>query len=263
MPFDPDKYFGPLPKSAPASSGSAAMPFVTKGITYKGLQLASPDSAGEMSGATSAASTAASEAAKYNSEKEQLQNFIGQFIDPNRPLTSISAEEMLKAKNATPEIVEKVRAILGLEQSDKAISGESAKVKELASSGLRQVKALGDEILKGNKLIGAALPFGIGDRKTDFIQNDLSDLIGRLRSGGAINKEEAPNFEALIPGWMDFTQEEKLYKLNELGNKFLGISQSMKTGDSFTPIKPQTSYEEMDSDALKQLLIQKLQSKGK
>jgi hypothetical protein len=120
---------------------------------------------------------------------------------------------------------------------EASASGDSAKVKEIAESGLRQVEALGKEIMGGNRLIGAALPFNIGDRKTGFMQDDLVDLIGRLRSGGAINKDEEARFKELIPGWMDFTKEEKIYKLNEIGQKFGGVAKNMKSDKAFVPFE--------------------------
>lgn len=241
--------------TAPFASSNRGGPsqYIVTGMSASGPTIQNPQAAAQMSGAQSGASTAASEAARTAAEKRQLQDFISQFVDPARPLSSITAEEMLKAKNATPELVQKVRTVLGLDQTDKAMSGEAAKVKEIAESGLRQVNALGSEIQSGNKLIGAALPFNIGDRKAGFIQDDLTDLIGRLRSGGAINKDEEERFARLIPGWLDFTQEQKFYKLNELGNKFSGLAKNLKSDQSYVPFKQAESQSGLSPDKMKRL----------
>lgn len=235
-----NSYSKPAVPFSPQRSQGVPSQYVVTGMSASGPTIQNPQAAAQMSGAQSAASTAASEAARLAAEKKALSDFIGQFVDPSKPLNTISAEEMLKAKGATPELVQKIRGILGLDQTDKAMSGEYAKVKEIAESGLRQVDALGKEIVSGNKLIGAALPFSIGDRNTGFIQDDLTDLIGRLRSGGAINKDEEERFQRLIPGWLDLNEKQKLYKLNELGQKFGGLAKTLKSDKSFVPFKPST-----------------------
>lgn len=107
-------------------------------------------------------------------------------------------------------------------------SAEAAKITEIAVGGLKGIKDLSDEINNGNLLIGQALPYGIGDRKTDFLLNDLIDRLGRLRSGGAITTDEEKRFEGLLPGPLDFRKEDKLYKVNALKDAFQNIGTTMQ-----------------------------------
>jgi hypothetical protein len=115
------------------------------------------------------------------------------------------------------------------EEANKPLSSEAAKTLELGEGGLRNVSDIRNKISEGNKLVGASLPFGIGDRDTSGLMDDLSDIIGRLRSGGAINSGEESRFKRLIPGALD-SREVKLKKLNRLEAQFKGI---------VTRIKPQ------------------------
>jgi hypothetical protein len=72
---------------------------------------------------------------------------------------------------------------------------------------------------------------GPGDsrgQQIKFIRNNLSDTIGRLRSGGAINDEESKTFRSFVPdqGFLKGRMEDKetvIFKMKTLHKLFQGI----------------------------------------
>jgi len=58
----------------------------------------------------------------------------------------------------------------------------------------------------------------IGDNPFTFAANRWNEAIGRMQSGGAINKEEAANFRRLVPSWSD-SKEMQLTKLQKMGEE--------------------------------------------
>jgi hypothetical protein len=57
-------------------------------------------------------------------------------------------------------------------------------------------------------------------------RENLSDLIGRMRSGGAINKDEETRFLKLIPRFGD-KEETVKYKISQLDKEFSSIQSSI------------------------------------
>lgn len=118
-------------------------------------------------------------------------------------------------------------------------SAEAAKLLEIVTGGITNLKDLEDEVNKGNLLVGQALPYGIGDRKVDFLLNDITDRLGRLRSGGAITEGtngsggELGRFEKNPPGPLDFGKDAKLYKINKLKEQFTRVGQNLKGEEGF------------------------------
>lgn len=118
---------------------------------------------------------------------------------------------------------------LKLNQGNKSsqLSGDAAKILQIAVGGLSDIKDLQDEINKGNNLIGQALPFNIGDRFGGYLTDNLSDRLGRIRSGGAINEDELETFQGLVPGVLDFGKEAKTKKLQKLAQEFENIGRNI------------------------------------
>lgn len=229
--------------TAPAKQPSG---WKTPNVTAAGVQMVNPDVKNDIDAgnvdATTKARLLAEQQIKEAIDKKLIDTLEKAAADKGTTIDKLSRQDFQTiAKGNSKEAGELYDR---LNPKFDGMSGDAAKIKEIAEGGLRQTDALGKEIMAGNKLFGASLPFGLGDRKTAFIKDDLVDLIGRLRSGGAITEGtkggeggEAARFERLIPGWMDFTKEEKLYKLNELGLKFQGIAESMKSDKKFVPFK--------------------------
>jgi len=61
-------------------------------------------------------------------------------------------------------------------------------------------------------------------------KENLSDLVGRMRSGGAINKEEEARFLKLIPRFGDGEPTIR-YKLNQLNKEFSSVQSSIDPGN--------------------------------
>lgn len=82
----------------------------------------------------------------------------------------------------------------------------------------------------------------IGDNPFTFARNRFTEAIGRLQSGGAINKEEAANFRKLIPTPIDSPEiaREKLIKMrDELEARFnnFGVKKSNASEAGLDPAK--------------------------
>ena len=159
----------------------------------------------------------------------------GQFLKDmkgNDPLDLIKTQLGIQAANLGIE-----RDKLGIEKTknelendkNKPLSTESAKTMGVIFDGLDGISKLRGEIDSGNTLLGQSLPFGIGDRGTRAVVDNLSDVIGRLRSGGAINKDEESRFKGMLPGPLDDldTKNKKISTLeNYLNSVGVGLSGS-------------------------------------
>jgi hypothetical protein len=138
----------------------------------------------------------------------------------------------------------------------KPLSQESAKVVSLAEGGLDIAAQLKDQFFNpktdafekakfGRAAAGSILPNVMASEDAQFLETrrqNLSDLIGRMRSGGAINKDEEKRFLKLIPRFGD---EEKTikYKLNQLNKEFAAVKEAMDPyGVRGTDFKEQTLF---------------------
>ena len=122
------------------------------------------------------------------------------------------------------------------------LSGEGAKLEEISRGGLAAVAELEAMIASGNitqETLGAAIAPGIFNffksanvQEFETLSDDLADMIGRLRSGGAINTDEEAKFVRLLPvfGDKDSVIDNKLRRLKA---KFINISSKV----SLAPIK--------------------------
>ena len=138
----------------------------------------------------------------------------------------------------------------------KPLSQESAKVVSLAEGGLDIAAQLKDQFFNpktggfekakfGKAAAGSILPNVMASEDAQFLETrrqNLSDLIGRMRSGGAINKDEEKRFLKLIPRFGD--EEETIkYKLNQLNKEFAAVKEAMDPyGVRGTDFKEQTLF---------------------
>lgn len=127
-----------------------------------------------------------------------------------------------------------------LADRNKPLSQESAKIISLAQGGLDVAAQLKDQFFDpktggfqhgkfGRAAAGSILPNFIASEDAQFFETrkqNLSDLVGRMRSGGAINKVEEERFLKLMPRFGD---EEELvkYKLNQLNKEFSAVQEAM------------------------------------
>jgi hypothetical protein len=122
-----------------------------------------------------------------------------------------------------------------------ALSGEGAKLQEIARAGSDVVTQISAKIDSGEitqeTLAAAATPdvFNLfksaNVQQFEALRNDLQDMLGRLRSGGAITNDELGTFSRLLPVFGDQPETIDL-KMQQLGDKFDNIG----TKVGLTPI---------------------------
>jgi len=110
--------------------------------------------------------------------------------------------------------------------------GETSMSKRLANLGAEEKKRY-DNVVMGKKAVNdmmGALGAGddtyslIGDNDFTFAKSRWNEALGRMQSGGAINKEERKEFANLVPTVMDSReiQAKKLKAMGELMDQRLG-----------------------------------------
>ena len=128
--------------------------------------------------------------------------------------------------------------------ADKA-TPEAAKTLGLASEGLGVVKEIRGQFFDpktgafdkskfGKTAAGAKLPnFAASSEAQLFATRsaNLADVVGRMRSGGAIGKEEEVTYKGFIPKWGDSEATVK-YKIDQLEKGLGNIEQSIKPNKS-------------------------------
>ena len=147
-------------------------------------------------------------------------------------------------------------------------SGETAKITAIGEGGLSAVKGMAQMLDSGQldpktMAIDMLVPDVLSILKTqnaqDFgvLRNDLTDLVGRLRSGGAISADEEPRFRNQIPAFGD-SEATKRNKLNRLNEMFSGITTSVSPAGSTVeplPNKPSPIIDE-EYESLKKKYFQ-------
>jgi len=123
--------------------------------------------------------------------------------------------ENMSKLGLTPTAYKSYQQNVGQNLADrtKPLSQESAKVVSLAEGGLDIAAQLKDQFFNpktggfekakfGKAAAGSILPNVMASEDAQFLETrrqNLSDLVGRMRSGGAINKVEEKRFLKLIP----------------------------------------------------------------
>ncbi len=120
-------------------------------------------------------------------------------------------------------------------------SGETAKVTSIATGGTGNVGQLeaaeeAGDIDQSTLAAADFVPeiFNIflspNVQKFKTARDDLADQIGRLRSGGAINKEEETRFINQLPKFGD-SKDVRLWKLGRLAEMFQSVGQTIRPMD--------------------------------
>lgn len=157
---------------------------------------------------------------------------------------NVAREEREAAKNLglTSSAYKSYQTNLGQNLADrnKPLSQESAKVLGLAQGGTDILKQIENQFFDpktgafqkakfGKATAGANLPNIVASEDAQAFETrrqNLSDLIGRMRSGGAINKDEKTRFLKLIPRFGDKEQTVK-NKMSQLNKEFTSIQKSI------------------------------------
>lgn len=109
---------------------------------------------------------------------------------------------------------------------NKTLSGEQKKLNALALSGLNSLDIISQGALDadGSKNWGSIIKGKLGFNRaySDAVTN-LSDIIGRLRSGGAITNDEEKRFRSLMPSVLDGAGTVKT-KLDRLRGELNSVS---------------------------------------
>lgn len=147
-----------------------------------------------------------SETAKSKNVQAQAKQSLGKLqssIEEQRAATQLKLLE-LGAKQGKEN---------QLGAADKQVV---SKIK-MADNALRDVKSA---IAEGVSTVSL-----VGDNKYTEAARRFTEALGRLQSGGAINKDEEERFAAMLPSWKDKKEikEIKLQKLQEELNQRLGM----------------------------------------
>jgi len=118
----------------------------------------------------------------------------------------------------------------------KPLSSETGKLLGNVNSGLEQINALSTAFEKDPKLFTRSKLEETG-QQVDLMRDDLVDILGRLRSGGAINEDEFKSFTKQVPlrgaiaGRIEKPETVKL-KLRKLNKLFSDIKSKVEPVDS-------------------------------
>jgi hypothetical protein len=151
-------------------------------------------------------------------------------------------ENMEKLGISSPTAYKSYQTNIGQNLADrnKPLSQETAKTLGLAQGGIDILGQIKNDIFDpktgafqkakfGKSAAGAILPNVMASEDAQAFatrRENLSDLIGRMRSGGAINKDEETRFLKLIPRFGD-KEETVKYKISQLDKEFSSIQSSI------------------------------------
>jgi hypothetical protein len=156
--------------------------------------------------------------------------------DPNSPFAPQNVEANVAAMVQKGAKMSDIKSYLDMAKTIQAMTGGDSAGKPLnstqqqqssnAQSGLASLQTIADTLSKNpNATKLAALPggsltgslTGTGEYKAAIA--NATDVIGRLRSGGAIQRDEERRFLALLPQAFDDPQTAQ-YKLNQVSQLF-------------------------------------------
>jgi hypothetical protein len=114
-------------------------------------------------------------------------------------------------------------------QVKKPLSGDAAKVATIAQSMIPEAQQLIEMYKKNPKETLAKIKTGWGD--AGRLADQVADKLGRMRSGGAVNKDEESRFKGQIARFSDAVTgpESAIKALNSLIDEAKGVSSKMIT----------------------------------
>lgn len=142
----------------------------------------------------------------------------------------------------------------------KTLSSEAAKVVSNVQSALNDIDYIRSQV---TSQLGRGKLF---DRQYKAAEANIIDVIGRLRSGGAITDDEVKSFKKLMPGILetDATRKSKLDRLQGLFNQTL---QNITGGDSAietetTSVDMRQRYENLGADESYEQAVERYGEQG-
>ena len=115
---------------------------------------------------------------------------------------------------------------------NKTPSAEESKLLSNVDSGINQIDLLSEQLEKNPNIFkGMTMPGNETRQSIVTMRDDLTDILGRLRSGGAINKDEEARFKNQLfkIGLAATFENPKVakFKLNKLRNLFQDIKSTV------------------------------------
>ena len=216
--FDPDAYLG-----NPPSAGTKS-PFVIRGATVKGVNIASPEVQGDFAGATTGASTAASESVKESFRKKRQQEFFNAIQNIGKPIDQITDEDIFNATKGDIDLAKELKLFLG--RGSEGSSRVPADKAMLLAEGSTMPKVLEDlgTSMKSSDAVGpiAGLrkynPWDVEARSLQAKVDATKQLVGRFLEGGVLRKEDEEKYKKILAQMTDDPKvvENKITELNDL-----------------------------------------------
>ena len=166
-----------------------------------------------------------------------------------------------KGEKESIEIQEFNKLLTG---SNKPLSSDASKSLGNLKSGLNQVNSLIAEFESDPNLFKALNPLGERRQIVKTMLGDLTDVLGRLRSGGAINDEEFKAFKRQLPSLGLAGKIEKAstvkFKLNKLKSLFSDIKSAVAPNEGSDVSQRMQSA--IAAGFSREEIIQRLKSRG-
>lgn len=132
--------------------------------------------------------------------------------EPNAPAT-VQEYQFAQSQGFGGSFLDYQKAKEAAGTSGKPLSAESQKLQNIVNSGNQALDTIEQYVKDHPNAIGS---LNIAERQIyDAARTNLTDAIGRLRSGGAISEDEGKRFLSMLPSPTDFDQSA-LYKISQL-----------------------------------------------
>lgn len=175
---------------------------------------------------------------------------LGQQTQPQPEQSPYSREQLLADIQRDPEnmksYVDYYQTIQELFTSpgQDPLTGTALKDSNNAKSGLQSIDLIEQTLTNDpSAAVKASIPnpFGIAGRVTgtgDYraASDNVADVIGRLRSGGAINDDELATFRRLLPQAGD-SPEAASYKINQIRSLLVPIANQVASGSTSSTLQ--------------------------
>lgn len=159
-----------------------------------------------------------------NLDSQQLGSLSQDFISTGRPKTLNDLMFISKNPTGAKVLIESMKNQEGTKASAKDVN--------IAKTGLNNLDFISQNV-SSRKDINP-----LSSRQYKSAVTNVTDLIGRLRSGGAINADEAKRFRDLLPTYWDSDADSKA-KINALKREFstlLSLPVEMNSDSNNNPL---------------------------
>lgn len=165
-------------------------------------------------------SLVAQEQTKLNATIQQIRNAVGvNSLDKEKAIREAYRASQDKV-NEIDDYLNNLQYTNAQEAAKAGVTNKgkvAAKDANIAQSGLTAISNIRNFISKNPNITKDINPLSNRDYKATI--TNTADLIGRLRSGGAIQAEEEKRFRSLLPTFLDSPQDVE-YKLSQLEDEF-------------------------------------------